>query len=309
MDSDRGTQGGVAAARRPSGDEVAVGDEVAAVDGATGSHEPAAHYDRVHAAWCLIMGEEFHYGLFEDPTVPLERATAALTGQMMARAAVTAGDRVLDVGCGTGRQACDLASRQGASVLGITTSEQGVASATALAAARGLDGVRFERRDGTATGLPDAAFDVAWVLESSHLMRDRDALLRECVRVLAPGGRLALCDIIRRRQIPFLEVRARRHDFAVLRAAFGDAHMEPLDRYADILQSLGMTVVGLEDVTAATRPTFAAWRANVDAHRMELDGLIGPAAVADFVRATEILEGFWDDGTLGYGILGAVKAP
>jgi len=48
-------------------------------------------------------------------------------------------------------------------------------------------------------------FDVVWVLESSHLMRDKTALLRECVRVLAPGGRIALCDIIRKRDIPFLD--------------------------------------------------------------------------------------------------------
>ena len=176
----------------------------------TGGYEPAAHYDHVHRAWRLLMGEEFHYGFFEGPETPLEQATAALTGQMLTRAHIGAGDRVLDVGCGTGRQACDLAESLNADVLGITTSASGVAAATALAADRRLTGARFQQRDGTNNGLPDAAFDVIWVLESSHLMRDRKALLGECVRVLAPGGRLVLCDIIRKREIPFLEVRARK---------------------------------------------------------------------------------------------------
>jgi 27-O-demethylrifamycin SV methyltransferase len=271
-------------------------------------HEPAEHYDRVHAAWRLIMGEEFHYGYFERPDVPLEQATAALTEQMVDGAKITTGDRVLDVGCGTGRQACDLAARFGAAVLGITTSASGVEAATALADERGLQLARFERRDGTNNELAPESFDVAWVLESSHLMRDRHALLSECVRVLAPGGRLALCDIIRRREIPFAELRARLDDFATLRAAFGDAHMEPLEQYTATLDSLGMQITRAEDITEPTLPTFAAWRSNIDAHAQALESLLGSDGVHEFVRSTEILEGFWLDGTLGYGILAARKS-
>lgn len=273
-------------------------------------HDPAAHYDRVHDAWRLIMGEEFHYGMFATPRTPLHEATAALTVQMLDRAAIMAGDRVLDVGCGTGRQACDLAVAQGALVLGITTSAEGVAAASALAADLGVDGsVRFERRDGTATGLPDASFEVVWVLESSHLMRDRAALLSECVRVLAPGGRLVICDVIRRREIPFSEVRARRNEFATLRSAFGDAHMEPLTLYTDRLAALGMEVATAEDISEATLPTFAAWRANIAEHEPQLASVLGREGVEEFRTATHILEGLWGEGTLGYGILSAAKRP
>lgn len=275
-------------------------------DDASTSHEPALHYDRVHRAWELIMGHEFHYGWFAEPTTPLEAATAALTAAMRERAAIAPGDRVLDVGCGTGRQACDNAADLGASVLGITTSATGVAAATELAAARGVD-ARFERRDGTANGLPDGSFEVAWVLESSHLMRDRPALLGECARVLAPGGRLALCDIIRKRDIPFREVRDRRDDFATLRAAFGDAHMEPLTAYVETLGALGLEVTDATDISTETLPTFAAWRSNVEAHEPALLDLLGRAGVDEFVRSTDILEAFWRDGTLGYGILAATR--
>lgn len=276
-------------------------------DTATHSPEPAAHYDRVHAAWRLIMGDEFHYGYFESPDTPLEQATAALTRLMLDRARIAPGERVLDIGCGTGRQACEIAAGWSASVLGITTSATGVAAAGRLAAARDLDGVRFERRDGADNGLADAAFDIVWALESSHLMRDRDALLGECVRVLAPGGRLVLCDIVRKREIPFAEVRARRKELATLRAAFGDAHMEPLERYRATLARLGMTVGDCSDISAQTLPSFAAWRANVAANESSLHDLLGGEGVEEFVRSTEILEGYWRDGTLGYGILAAAK--
>jgi 27-O-demethylrifamycin SV methyltransferase len=273
------------------------------------THQPAAHYDRVHSAWRLIMGEEFHYGYFSTPDEPLELATAALTQQMLDRAGIAAGDRVLDVGCGTGRQACDLAVGQGASVLGITTSESGVAAATKLAADRGAERASFELHDGTDNGLPAGQFDVAWVLESSHLMRDKRSLLSECVRVLAPGGRLVLCDIIRKREVPFLEVRSRRDEFATLRAAFGDAHMEPLESYTSILEELGMTVADSSDISAPTLPTLLAWRSNVTTHEEPLLELLGSQGVDDFVQATHILEAFWKDETLGYGILAAVKGP
>jgi 27-O-demethylrifamycin SV methyltransferase len=126
--------------------------------------------------------------------------------------------------------------------------------------------------------------------------------------VLAPGGRLALCDIIRRREIPFAELRARLDDFATLRAAFGDAHMEPLEQYTATLDSLGMQITRAEDITEPTLPTFAAWRSNIDAHAQALESLLGSDGVHEFVRSTEILEGFWLDGTLGYGILAARKS-
>jgi 27-O-demethylrifamycin SV methyltransferase len=271
------------------------------------SHEAAAHYDRVHDAWRLVLGEEFHYGHFETPEMPLEQATAALTAQMRERAAIAAGDRVLDVGCGTGKQSCDLAADLGARVLGITTSSRGVEAATELAGSRGVESARFERRDGMDNGLESESFDVAWALESSHLMRDRPALLGECARVLAPGGRLVLCDIIRRREIPFAEVRARRNDFALLRTVFGDAHMEPLEDYAETLERLGMNVTDSTDITPQTQPTFAAWRSRVEANEAALRDLIGPQEVENFVEGTNVLESFWDDGTLGYGILAAAK--
>lgn len=269
--------------------------------------EPAQHYDRIHEAWELLMGAEFHYGYFADSHTPLAAATAALTEEMILRAGFTPGERVLDVGCGTGRQACDLAERFDLELVGITTSETGVAAGRQQAAARNLVQVSFEQRDGTDNRFPDACFDVVWVLESSHLMRDRRALLSECARVLRPGGRIVLCDIIRRREIPFLEVRQRRREFGVLRAAFGDAHMEPLADYADALSALGLRVTDATDISAQTLGTFAAWRANAETYRDEVIALIGVDSLEEFVEATEILERLWNDQTLGYGVLAATR--
>jgi len=196
------------------------------------AYDPASHYDRVTDAWTLLLGNELHYGVFESGSESLSDATGNLTRRMVAAAAIEIGVTVLDVGCGTGAQACHLAVEYGAVVTGITTSEVGVDSSRARASDLGVtDSTTFEQRDGTDNGFPDASFDRVWVLESSHLMPARDRLIAECARVLRPNGRLALCDIVLRRQLPFDEVRRLRRPLMLLREVFGDARMEPLARY------------------------------------------------------------------------------
>lgn len=273
----------------------------------TSGYDPADHYDRVTAAWALLMGPDLHYGVFARPDDPLVTATTRLTDLMIEHAALTSGLHVLDVGCGSGSPACRLAAEHGVSVLGITTSSVGVAAATARAQAAGLTAARFEKRDGTANGLPDESFDRVWVLESSHLMADREALINECARVLRPGGKMVLCDLIRRRDIPFLELRERRAEFAVLRAGFGAARMDPLASYAERAEAAGLEVGASRDLTAETRATLRHWQANLDAHRDEVTTLLGTEGTRAFEESLPILDRFWGDGTLGYGLLEASK--
>lgn len=271
-------------------------------------YDPARHYDRVTPAWNLLLGDELHYGLFLTGDEDLASATRAMTARMAEVCRTEQDCTILDVGCGTGGPARYLASQFAANVTGITTSVVGVAEATARASAAGLaDRTRFECRDGTDNGLPGAAFDRVWILESSHLMRGRDRLVAECARVLRPGGRLALCDIMLRRPMPFDEVRRLREPLRLLRDVFGDARMEPIDRYAELAKQHGLAVDVEEDLTEPTRPTFTRWRENAERHRHEVDDALGHGERQRFVQACDVLDAFWDDGTLGYGILGAGK--
>lgn len=285
--------------------------------GGSVGYEPAEHYDRVTDAWLLLMGDDLHYGVFAGGEETLPEATAALTDRMIAAAGlrheVHPGNgaritrRVLDVGCGSGAPACMLADRFGVEVVGITTSQVGVAAARARATELGVEGVTFEQRDGTDNGFADAEFDVVWVMESSHLMRDRHALMAECGRVIRPGGRLVLCDLMRMREIPFSEVRERRIDFAILRTAFGDAHIESPEIYAMAAEAQGLVVDRLDDLTSATFPTFDRWRANAEKHRDAVTALLGVEGLDAFVRSCDVLEDFWRDGTFGYGLISATK--
>lgn len=270
-------------------------------------YDPAAHYDRVTEAWGLLLGDELHWGVFRSGDEPLAEATAELTSRMIQAAQLAPGQRVLDVGCGSGAPARRLASEHGVEVLGITTSQIGVETATLETARAGVSGVTFEQRDGTANGLPDESFDRAWVLESSHLMPDRQAVVSECARVLKPGGRVALCDLIRRRDIPFAELRERKDDFAILRAAFGAARMDTLDQYVGYMDKAGLVVDDVVDITTETLPTLDRWRATAEEHRDAVTDILGEPSLKAFEASLGILEGFWRDGTLGYGLISATK--
>ncbi len=271
--------------------------------------EPRELYDRVTAAWAYLLGDDLHYGYFERADQDLLEATESLTLRLTNQAAIEPGQRVLDVGCGTGNPACWIVRHCGARVTGISTSETGIELARRRVRESGLESLAtFELRDGMDTGFDDDSFDVVWVMESSHLVPRKDRLLEECARVLKRGGRLVLCDVIRRREIGLAEVVARRDDFESLKRTFGRATMEDLEFYQRTARDSGLEVVSSEDVTPQTRPTLAAWRENARRWRRAVVDLVGEAYLDDFVLSCRLLEELWDDGTLGYGIFAATKA-
>jgi ubiquinone/menaquinone biosynthesis C-methylase UbiE len=120
-------------------------------------------------------------------------ATASLAG----RAAVAAGDRVLDVGGGVGGPARMLAATTGChvTVLELTPAYARV-GAQLTAAARLSDRVTFETGDATAMPFADGAFDLVWTQHSTMNVADKERLYAEAHRVLRPGGRLAMHEIV-----------------------------------------------------------------------------------------------------------------
>jgi 27-O-demethylrifamycin SV methyltransferase len=270
--------------------------------------DPVTHYDRITSAWRYLLGEDFHFGYFRTVDESLEAATDNLTTLMAESGAVGAGMSVLDVGCGIGNPACALAERYGCRVTGISTSSSGVEEARRRAQERGCsDRVSFAIADGMDNGLPDASFDRVWVLEASHLMPRKDVLLAECARVLRPGGRMVLCDVILGRDLPLAEKLSRAQDFLHLHYAFGRAKMEALETYRRLGERAGLRLTTLTDISDQTFPTFAQWRSRLESHRGEVRALIGEDGLEHFLASCEILPALWQQRILGYGLMVAVK--
>ena len=106
------------------------------------------------------------------------------------------GSRVLDVGCGIGGSARILARDYGLDVLGISISPGQISRAQELTP-QGLS-CRFAVMDALALELPDASFDAVWSVEAGPHMPDKQRYADELLRVLKPGGRLAVADWNRR---------------------------------------------------------------------------------------------------------------
>jgi 27-O-demethylrifamycin SV methyltransferase len=269
------------------------------------STAPDEHYNRVIPAWGMLLGENLHVGVFDDGSEDLGAATEALTRRMADRGEVMRDATLLDVGCGTGAPAVRLAREYGCRVTGISTSEVGVRAAQARADAEGFAAsARFLVADGMAMPFADGSFDRVWALESSHLMPDKDKLLAECRRVLKPSGILVLCDVIRRSEV----TKADTMPLLILRHALGDAKMETLDFYRERAEAVGFVDVKLEDISDLTRPTFSRWRANAEASRDRVVGLVGSESWDTFMTACDVLERMWDERKLGYGLVRATKA-
>ncbi len=133
----------------------------------------------------------------EQPTSPAEAYQAyygpaifePLSEQVLALAAPSPGDRVLEVASGTGILARKLAAAAGPAgrVVGIDLNPKMVEVAQRL----GSDAapIEYRRGDGTALDLPDGGFDAVYCQQGLQFFPDRAAGAREMRRVLDPRGR------------------------------------------------------------------------------------------------------------------------
>jgi SAM-dependent methyltransferase len=121
--------------------------------------------------------------------VPVEITTTPPAAQLVKFAQVSAGQRMLDVACGTGVVAVTAALR-GAKACGLDLTPALIERAKKNAQIAGVD-VEFIEGDAEALPYPDAAFDVV-LSQFGHIFAPRPGVaISEMLRVLKPGGRIA----------------------------------------------------------------------------------------------------------------------
>jgi ubiquinone/menaquinone biosynthesis C-methylase UbiE len=110
--------------------------------------------------------------------------------------ALRPGERVIEIGCGNGWLACEMAAEVGGSghVVGADISADMVAMANVLVERAGHINVEIVSADATDLPFPDGSFDAAAVVQCFCLVPDVEGAIAELFRVLRPGGRAVILD-------------------------------------------------------------------------------------------------------------------
>ena len=119
-------------------------------------------------------------------------SAAAKRGRLVGLLRPAAGERVLDIGCGSGafcREVAPLVAPQG-SVVGVDNSPAAVAVANRLSVLEDRTGLDFVEADGHDLPFADASFDAAVCVSVLGFCRDPERVLAEARRVVRPGGRV-----------------------------------------------------------------------------------------------------------------------
>ncbi len=183
--------------------------------------------------------DEFHTGGME--------ATLALLDQLD----ITPKTDVLDIGSGIGGTARTLAARYGCRVTGIDLTEEFVDAARALTAMVGLgDRASFRLGSALALPVPDAGFDLAFLLHVGMNIADKPGLFAEARRALRPGGTFAIFEVMKRGPDPL--------DFPVpWSTAPETSFVDPPETYRAAADAAGFELVSERDRSEFASGFFA----------------------------------------------------
>ena len=216
----------------------------------------------------------------ETSGLPATAVTASLgCGNPTALLALEPGQTVLDLGSGGGIDVLLSAKRVGPTgkVYGLDMTDEMLALARENQRKAGATNVEFLKGTIEAIPLPDASVDVIISNCVINLSGDKDAVLREAFRVLKPGGRFAVSDVVVRGDIPPAVRRSLELWVGCVAGALGE------DEFAAKLRTAGFEDVEVEPwrvyQVEDARAFLTEAGLDVDALATQVDGRVASAFI------------------------------
>jgi arsenite methyltransferase len=185
------------------------------------------------------LAERLGYPPAELDTIPSEAIDSfAGVGYYFDLAAIRAGETVVDLGSGSGMDSFLAARQVGATgrVIGIDMTEAQLEKATRLTRAHGIANAEFRNAHIEQLPLEKGSADVVISNGVVNLSPAKDRVFAEAARVLGPGGRLAIADIVTNTQLPAGVT----CDASLWAACIGGAMQR--DDYRDAIESAGFEI-------------------------------------------------------------------
>jgi tocopherol O-methyltransferase len=208
----------------------------------------AEHYDELDVFYRELWGEHVHHGLWSEGSEPPEIAVKQLVDVVAEKARIKPGNQVIDIGCGYGAPARQLADRYGANVTAITLSPVQYAYCQNLGS-----GPKYMLGDWLSVDLPPRSYQAAIAIEGSEHMPDRIAFFRKAFEVLAVGGHLVVTAWLTREDPSAVEVAC------LLRPICDEGRIPCLPSLSELIQQAeeaGFTVVEATDYTSSVYRTW-----------------------------------------------------
>ena len=222
------------------------------------------------------------YDVSEKGALPEAAVLASLgCGNPTALAQLQPGEIVLDLGSGGGIDVLLSARRVGATgkAYGLDMTDEMLALARENQKKAGVENVEFLKGEIEAIPLPDNSVDVIISNCVINLSGDKDRVLKEAFRVLKPGGRFAVSDVVTRGEVP----EQIRRDILLWAGCIAGA-LQDTD-YEEKLAKVGFKAIGIEPTRIYTgedaREFLSDKGVNVDEIAPHIDGKFMSA----FIRA------------------------
>lgn len=241
----------------------------------------------------LLLGNELHPG---GPALTRRLAGIALVGRDA---------RVLDVACGRGESARVLAAHFGCRVIGIDYSAKNVRHANELARHTGQsDQTLFVQGDAEKLPFDTDSFDVVICECSLCIFPQVEVALREIRRVLRPGGRVGISDVVLDKPVPDSLNELLGHTLCISGA-------RSIDGYRDVLRTTGFSAIRIRDVSGVIGDMITrierrldTIKSFVDQEQLEFqDGFSVPLSMVSEARD------FVLSGGAGYALITGKKLP